>query len=250
MSRHGKSYPWLDSVATRNSLLRHRVDQLCRNIRRPLSRPKSSPALNPVVTMNLCRDTRMKNLFHDRESLCRYPNHPVGLGTVSRHRDPYLNIKPEGSVARASQPRACLSCAPRLGHAPGLRTLSRHGKPYHDIGLEKPCCDGNFSVATEDPKWAVALSSPPAPLVFLLLFIPKHPKFHITLPFHYKDNRKPGKLAKTYSSYKMSLITTIFFLHIQKLGFLPKFYKIQNKAKSGIFFTTKVLGGLHPSEYL
>ena len=81
------------------------LGKLCRDIRRPLSRPKIGPAPNPVATLNSCHDTGSKNLCCDREGLCRDPNHPTYLGTVSRHGDPYHDTEPESSVARASQPR-------------------------------------------------------------------------------------------------------------------------------------------------
>ena len=114
-----------------------------------------------------------------------------------------------------------LSRAPRPSRAPGLRTMSRHENPRHDTG-------STFFVATETRKWAVAHSGL-LHLQFLFLSFPKHPKFDINFPFYYKGNRKPGKLAKMYSSYKMSLITTLFFLHIQELGILPKFTTYKTK---------------------
>ena len=42
-------------------------------------------------------------------------------------------------------------------------------------------------------------------------------------------------LPELHLLYKLSLITTLLFLHKQKPGFLPKIYRIQNKAKFGIF---------------
>ena len=146
------------------------LGKLCHDIRGPLSQPKHPiPALNPVVTQNLCHDTGQKNLCRKRESLYRNPNRPACLGTLSRHGDPYRDTGPKGSVARA-----CLSSAPRPGRALGLRTLSRHGRPCCDIRLEEPCHDINFSVATEDPKWSVAPSSPPIPPVFPFSFLSIH----------------------------------------------------------------------------
>ena len=78
----------------------------CRDTRRPLSQPKPSPAPNPVATLNFCLDIGLTNLCRERESLCRDPNHPACLETVSQHRDPCRDTEPESSIARASQQRA------------------------------------------------------------------------------------------------------------------------------------------------
>ena len=62
------------------------LGKLFRDIMTSLSRPKPSPTLNSVVTVNFCRYTRPKNLCRNRESLCHDPNHPASLGTVLQHR--------------------------------------------------------------------------------------------------------------------------------------------------------------------
>ena len=59
------------------------LGKLYHDMRRPLSRPKPNPALNPVVTLNSYCDTGSKNLCRYREGLCRDPNHPACQGTVS-----------------------------------------------------------------------------------------------------------------------------------------------------------------------
>ena len=84
-----------------------------------------APSLSPKP----CRDTKFmsrcgtKNLCCDRESLCRDPNRPACLGTLSRHKARKL------CCARTPVVRSCLSRPPKPGRAPGL----------------KPCRD------TEDP---------------------------------------------------------------------------------------------------
>ena len=70
------------------------LGKLCRDT----SRPKPGLAPNPVMTLNFYCNTRPKNLCRDRENLCRNPNHPAGLGTVSRHGDPCCDTEPKGSV--------------------------------------------------------------------------------------------------------------------------------------------------------
>ena len=174
-------------VATGNSLSQHHpwkpcrdkngpaLGKLCLNTRGPLSRPKYLvPALNLVATLNFCRDTGPKNPCHDREGLCRDPNHPASLGTMLRHRDPCHDTEPESFVARVhctierahcTVARICLLSTPRSGRAPGLRTMSRNEKPLRDTGLA-------FSVATETQKWAVAHSGL-LHLQFLFLFLYK-----------------------------------------------------------------------------
>ena len=92
LSQH---HPW-------KTLSRHKIfypDQnvpplgkLCRDTRRPLSRPKPGPAPNPVTTLNFCRDTWPKNL-------CCDPTNPACLGTVSRNGDPCSDTKPKISIA-------------------------------------------------------------------------------------------------------------------------------------------------------
>ena len=77
------------------------LGKLCRDTRRPLLQPKPGPTLNLVATLNLCRDTGPTNLCRARESLCHDPNHLACLGTMLRHRDPCIDIKPESSVVRA-----------------------------------------------------------------------------------------------------------------------------------------------------
>ena len=56
----------------------------CRDTRGSLSRPKHPvPALNPIATLNFCRDTGLTNICRNRESLYRDLNHPACMGTVS-----------------------------------------------------------------------------------------------------------------------------------------------------------------------
>ena len=117
--KHYVATPPLEFISRHNVFYRDRnvlpLGKLCHDIRRPLSRPKPGPAPNPIVTLNSCHDTGPKSLCRDREGLCSNPNHPVCMGTRSRHRARKLC-------------RACISaaCAPKSGCAPDLRTLSRH----------------------------------------------------------------------------------------------------------------------------
>ena len=89
------------------------LGKLCRDTRRPFSRPKPDPSPNPVATQNFCRDTGLKNLCRDRESLCRDPNRHVGLGTMSRHEGLCRDTEPKSSVASAMS----LHCHTRISFA-------------------------------------------------------------------------------------------------------------------------------------
>ena len=163
------------------------LGKLCRDIRGPLSRPK-----HLVLAPKPCRDTKFlsrneaKNLCRDRESLYHDPNRPVCLGTLSRHGDPCHDTGPEAlssALAALSRSRPIRTCMPvartlKSSCAPGLRTLSRHGRPCRNTGVEKPCHDRNFSIAVEDLKCVVALSGPPAPLVFPFSFLSLHPNLN------------------------------------------------------------------------
>ena len=61
---------------------------------------------------------------------------------------------------------------------------------------------------------------------------------------------KPGEtLPELHLLYKMSLIITLFFLHKQKLVFLPKIYRIQNMPNLA-FFSTNFLDLFRLSVYL
>ena len=115
----------------------------------PLSRLKHLvPAPNPVVIQILYYDAGLK-IFVVIEKTS------VVTQIAQRAWEPYRDTGPESFVAHS-----CLLRAPKPSRELGLKTLSRPKRPYRDTGLEKPCCDRIFSVATKDQKWAVALPSP------------------------------------------------------------------------------------------
>ena len=115
----------------------------------PLSRPKHLvPAPNPVVTQIFYYYAGLKiSVAIEKTS--------VATKTAQHAWEPCRDTGPESFVARS-----CLLRSPRPSCELVLETLSRHERPCHDTGLEKPCCDIIFFVATKDPKWAVALPSP------------------------------------------------------------------------------------------
>ena len=117
----GMSQPWENSVATQGD-------------------PFHDPSLTHPQTLSRHRIsvvTQGYKICRDRESLCRDPNRPVGLGTMSRHERLSCDTEPKSSVASLSHSylvhcRACISamfarplCVSRLGRVPDLRTLSR-----------------------------------------------------------------------------------------------------------------------------
>ena len=117
IEKHHVATPPLKTLLRHKFFCRDRnvppLGKLCRDTRRPLSRPKPGTAPNPIATLDFCRDTGSTNLCRNKEGLCRNPNHLACLGTVSRHKDPYRDIELESSVvcarcavARTSQPRA------------------------------------------------------------------------------------------------------------------------------------------------
>ena len=158
------------------------LGKLCRDTRGPLSRPKHLvPALNLVVTQNFCCNTGPKYLSRQRKPLSRPKplnmlRNPVATRrSMSRHKARKLcRAHTLRCLAHVLVAHARLLREPRPGCAPGLRTLSRHGRSCHDTGLKKPYRGRIFSIVTEDPKWAVTLSSPPAPLVFPFSFLSIH----------------------------------------------------------------------------
>ena len=139
-------------------------------------------------------------------------------------------------VACTSQPRAhpnrtripvvrsqAGSCA-RQGvlPCPTLPTLSRHGPRIS-------------YVATEARKWAVSHLGYPAlaaffSFSFLALLIP------YTIAFLLQGQHETWKTCQNLFIVQMNLVATMLFLHVQKLGFLPKIHKIHYKAKSDPFF--------------
>ena len=169
-------------------MLQHHPYKSYRNIKSYVATRMVQHWENSVVTQeDPCRDPstqsqpqtlsgrEAKNLCRDREGLCRDPNHQACLGTVSRHGDPCRNTKPEKSVSHApSRTRMPVAyaqarlCAWLKNPVATRKTLSLHR-------LEKPYRDINFSVVTEDLKWAVGLSGPPAPLIFPFSFLSIHP---------------------------------------------------------------------------
>ena len=99
----------------------------CRDRRKPVTTENPILGKNPVATQgDPCRDLNLtqaqtlsrhkvyvvtwgQNLCRDRESLCRDPNHPSCLGTVSRHGDPNRDTEQESSVVWARYTVACRS---------------------------------------------------------------------------------------------------------------------------------------------
>ena len=128
--------PW--KTLSRHKILCHDrnippLGKLYYDTRRPLSRPKPGPALNPAATLNFCHETGPTNHYSDREGLCRDLNHPTCLGTMSRHRDPCLDTeflsrhRADKPISRQRRPLL----PPKPPNTPGnnvatWRSLSRH----------------------------------------------------------------------------------------------------------------------------
>ena len=110
--------------------------------------------------------------------------------------------------------QACLSCAPR------------------------PSC--------RDTKLEVGSS--PLHLIPCTIFLFTHSKINTNYSYYYKGYWNLENLQKCIYYTKTSLITTLCSLHNTRMGFFyPEFYKIQDKAEFGLFFTTEVLPGCIPS---
>ena len=128
------------------------LGKLCRDTKRPLSRPKHpSPAPNPVATQTT-----------------QYSWEP--------HCDTEIPVVTQSQKA-LSRTHAALSCS-HVCCAHPSRVVRLALEPCRDTGLEKPCRDRIFSIATEDPKWAVALPDPPSPPVFPFSFFSIHPNLY------------------------------------------------------------------------
>ena len=109
------------SVTTQplETLSRHKV--FCRSTKVTLVATQApSPSPKP------CRDTKFM-LRRGAKNLCRDPNRPACLGTLSQHMARKL-CRACALLYRVRVPAAhsCLSRVPRPGRAPGLKTLSRH----------------------------------------------------------------------------------------------------------------------------
>ena len=77
------------------------------------------------------RDTEQKGLCHDREALCRNPNHPIPAPNLVATRKFCSDTGPRVFVVRAFQPSA-----PNPGRALGRQALSRHRSPCRNRGLK------------------------------------------------------------------------------------------------------------------
>ena len=65
------------------------------------------------------------------------------------------------------------------------------------------------------------------PQILGIIFFSNTPQIRYKTTFLLQGHMKPGEtLPELHLLYKMSLLTTLFFLHKQKLGFLPKIYRI------------------------
>ena len=135
------------------------------------------------------------------------PYHDIKSSIATGMSYPWENFVP------TEDPRAKPKPVATKGHC-------RDKGPEFSVATEK------FSISTETRKWAVAYSGL-LHLQFPFSFLSKTPKIQykiaILLQKHYEIWEN---LARTAFIIQMSLITTLFFLHKQKLCFLPKIYKI------------------------